>query len=255
LNFSQAIFLFFAGAIGGAMNAVAGGGSFVAFPALLFTGVAPIAANATNTLSLWVGTTASGGAYRNRLKVARRVLIPLLVMSFLGGLAGALLLIKTPAQTFLRVIPWLMLAATLLFTFGKLLTGRISTGISHEASSRAVAGASLIELLVATYGGYFGGGIGIMNLAMFSAMGMTDIHEMNALKTVLVTVINGVAAVTFIISGAVLWPQAVVMIIGAGLGGYTAAHFAQKLPPALVRASVIVIGVTMTLYFFYKAYA
>lgn len=237
------------------MNAVAGGGSFVAFPALLFTGVAPIAANATNTLSLWVGTTASGGAYRNRLKVARRVLIPLLVMSFLGGLAGALLLIKTPAQTFLRVIPWLMLAATLLFTFGKLLTGRISTGISHEASSRAVAGASLIELLVATYGGYFGGGIGIMNLAMFSAMGMTDIHEMNALKTVLVTVINGVAAVTFIISGAVLWPQAVVMIIGAGLGGYTAAHFAQKLPPALVRASVIVIGVTMTLYFFYKAYA
>lgn len=255
MNFSQAIFLFFAGAIGGAMNAVAGGGSFVAFPALLFTGVAPIAANATNTLSLWVGTTASGGAYRNRLKVARRVLIPLLVMSFLGGLAGALLLIKTPAQTFLRVIPWLMLAATLLFTFGKLLTGRISTGISHEASSRAVAGASLIELLVATYGGYFGGGIGIMNLAMFSAMGMTDIHEMNALKTVLVTVINGVAAVTFIISGAVLWPQAVVMIIGAGLGGYTAAHFAQKLPPALVRASVIVIGVTMTLYFFYKAYA
>lgn len=236
------------------MNAVAGGGSFVAFPALLFTGVAPIPANATNTLSLWVGTTASGGAYRNRLNVARRVLAPLLIMSFLGGLAGALLLIKTPAQTFLRVIPWLMLAATLLFTFGKLLTGRISAGISHQASNRAIAGASIFELLVATYGGYFGGGIGIMNLAMFAAMGMTDIHEMNALKVVLVTVINGVAAVTFIVSGAVLWPQAVVMIVGAGLGGYTAAHFAQKLPPALVRASVIVIGVTMTIYFFLKAY-
>lgn len=236
------------------MNAVAGGGSFVAFPALLFTGVAPIPANATNTLSLWVGTTASGRAYRNRLNVPRRVLVPLLIMSFLGGLAGALLLIKTPAHTFLRVIPWLMLAATLLFAFGRLLTGRISAGISQKASNRAVVGASLFELLVATYGGYFGGGIGIMNLAMFAAMGMTDIHEMNALKIALVTVINGVATVTFIVSGAVLWPQAVVMIVGAGIGGYTAAHFAQKLPPMLVRALVIVIGVTMTVYFFVKAY-
>ena len=240
--------------MGGAMNAVAGGGSFVAFPALLFTGVAPIPANATNTLSLWVGTTASGGAYRNRLKIARRVLIPLLIMSFLGGLAGALLLIKTPAHTFLRVIPWLMLAATLLFTFGRLLTGRISAGISHEASSRAVAGASIVELVVATYGGYFGGGIGIMNLAMFAAMGMTDIHEMNALKILLVTVINGVATVTFIVSGAVMWPQAIVMIAGAALGGYFMAHIAQKLPPHLIRFTVILIGVTMTIYFFVKAY-
>ncbi len=236
------------------MNAVAGGGSFVAFPALLFTGVAPIPANATNTLSLWVGTTASGGAYRNRLNIARRVLIPLLIMSFLGGLAGALLLIKTPAHTFLRVIPWLMLAATLLFAFGRLLTGRISAGISHEASNRAVAGASIFELVVATYGGYFGGGIGIMNLAMFAAMGMTDIHEMNALKIVLVSVINGVATVTFIVSGAVMWPQAIVMIIGAALGGYFMAHFAQKLPPQLIRFTVILIGIIMTAYFFVKAY-
>ena len=240
--------------MGGAMNAVAGGGSFVAFPALLFTGIAPIPANATNTLSLWVGTTASGGAYRNRLNIARRVLIPLLIMSFLGGLAGALLLIKTPAHTFLRLIPWLMLAATLLFTFGRLLTGRISAGISHEASNRGVAAASIFELVVATYGGYFGGGIGIMNLAMFAAMGMTDIHEMYALKIVLVTVINGVATVTFIVSGAVMWPQAIVMIIGAALGGYFMAHFAQKLPPDLIRLTVIVIGVTMTVYFFVKAY-
>ena len=236
------------------MNAVAGGGSFVAFPALLFTGVPPIPANATNTLSLWVGTTASGGAYRNRLKIARRVLVPLLMMSFLGGLAGALLLIKTPAQTFLRVIPWLMLAATVLFTFGRLLTGRISAGISHDASNGAVAGASLFELLVATYGGYFGGGIGIMNLAMFAAMGMTDIHEMNALKILLVTVINGVATFTFIVSGAVRWPQAAVMIVGAAIGGYFSAHFAQKLPPQFVRALVIVIGITMTVYFFVKEY-
>ena len=236
------------------MNAVAGGGSFVAFPALLFTGIAPVPANATNTLSLWVGTTASGGAYRNRLKIPWRVLVPLLTMSFIGGLTGALLLIKTPAQTFLRVIPWLMLAATLLFAFGRHLTGRIAAGISHGASKGAVAGASFFELLVATYGGYFGGGIGIMNLALFAALGMTDIHEMNALKVVLVTVINGVAAVTFIATRSIVWPQALVMIAGAACGGYSAAHYAQKLPPQLIRGLVIALGVGMTGYFLVKAY-
>src|SRR6202048_3935045 len=126
LDIRQAIFLFGAGALGGAINAVAGGGSFVAFPALLFTGVPPVPANATNTLALWVGTTASGGAYRKKLDVPRRVMIPLIVTSVIGGVAGALLLIKTPAQSFLKVLPWLMLGATLLFAFGKRLTGRIS---------------------------------------------------------------------------------------------------------------------------------
>jgi len=236
------------------MNAVAGGGSFVAFPTLLFTGVPPIPANATNTLSLWVGTAVSGGAYRRHLNLPRRVLLPLVSMGLLGGLAGALLLIKTPAHTFLRLIPWLMLAATLLFTFGRHLTGRLSAGISHQASNAAVAGASFFELLVAIYGGYFGGGIGIMNLAMFAALGMTDIHEMNALKIVLVAVINGVAAVTFIATDSIVWPQALVMIVGAGLGGYASAHYALKLPQSLVRATIITLGVGMTIYFFLKAY-
>jgi uncharacterized protein len=254
LSFSHAILLFFAGALAGAMNAVAGGGSFVAFPTLLFTGVPPIPANATNTLSLWVGTAVSGGAYRRHLNLPRRVLLPLVSMGLLGGLAGALLLIKTPAHTFLRLIPWLMLAATLLFTFGRHLTGRLSAGISHQASKVAIAGASFFELLVAIYGGYFGGGIGIMNLAMFAALGMTDIHEMNALKVVLVAVINGVAAVTFIATGSIVWPQALVMIVGAGLGGYASAHYAQKLPQSLVRATIIVLGSGMTIYFFLKAY-
>lgn len=236
------------------MNAVAGGGSFVAFPALLFTGVAPIPANATNTVSLWVGTAASGGAYRSRLATSRRIMIPLLVMSALGGLVGALLLIKTPAHTFLRVIPWLMLAATLLFAFGKFLTRYFSANLGHDASNAAVVGASIFELLVAVYGGYFGGGIGIMNLALFSALGMTDIHAMNALKVVLVSVINGIAALTFIVSGAVMWPQAVVMILGAAGGGYLAAHYAQKLPPVFVRTLVLAVGFGMTIYFFAKNY-
>jgi uncharacterized protein len=254
LNLHNAIFLFFAGALGGAINAVAGGGSFVSFPALLFTGVPPVPANATNTLAMWVGTTASGGAYREKLNIPRRVMIPLVVTSVIGGLAGAFLLIKTPAQTFLHVLPWLLLGATLLFAFGKHLTGRISAGISHEASNAAVAVASLYETVVAVYGGYFGGGVGIMNLAMLAALGMTDIHAMNKLKVVLGGVINGVATITFVVIGMIVWPQAMVMTAGAILGGYSSAHYAQKLPQAWVRSFVILVGTAMTIYFFIRAY-
>jgi uncharacterized membrane protein YfcA len=249
----HAIFLFVAAALGGGLNAVAGGGSFIAFPALLFTGVPPVPANATNTLALWVGVTASGGAYRKRLRTSRRVMVPLIITSVLGGIAGAFLLIKTPAQTFLHVLPWLMLAATLLFAFGKHLTGRISAGISHDASARALMGANIFELIVAVYGGYFGGGIGIMNLAMLAAMGMTDIHEMNALKVILGGVINGVATLMFIALGAILWPQALVMTVGATLGGYASAHYAQKLPQSWIRGLVMVVGTSMTIYFFVQS--
>lgn len=254
MNLESATFLFFAGALGGGMNAVAGGGSFIAFPALLFTGVPAIPANATNTLSLWVGTTASGGAYPQKLNIPRRILIPLGITSLAGGLSGAILLIHTPARTFLRVIPWLLLGATLLFALGKHLTGRISAGISHDAGGGAVIGASLFELLVAVYGGYFGGGIGIMNLAMLSALGMTDIHAMNKLKVMLGGVINGVATVTFILTKAIFWPQAIVMIFGSVLGGYSTAHYAQKLPQSWIKAFVIVVGMAMTVYFFWRGY-
>lgn len=250
-----AVFLFFAGVIGGALNAVAGGGSFVAFPALLFTGVPPVQANATNTVALWIGTTASGGAYRNRLRISRRVMLPLVATSIVGGLIGAFLLIKTPAHTFLRVLPWLMLGATLLFTFGKHLTSRFSGGLEHEASTTALAFASFFELAVAVYGGYFGGGLGIMNLAMLAALGMTDIHDMNALKVVLGAIINGVAVVTFIAARAIYWPQGVVTTLGAIIGGYYAAHYAQQLPQSWIRSFVIVVGTGMTAYFFWKAYA
>ncbi len=246
--------MFAAGALGGAINAVAGGGSFISFPALLFTGVAPVVANATNTLALWVGVTASGGAYRKRMSISRRVMVPLIATSVVGGLAGAVLLIKTPAQTFLRVLPWMLLGATLLFAFGKHLTGRISAGISRDSTNKAVTGASIFELIVAVYGGYFGGGVGIINLAMLAALGMTDIHEMNALKVVLGGVINGVAAVTFVVTGAIVWPQAMVMTVGAVGGGYLAAHYAQKLPQSWIRRFVIFVGAAMTIYFFVRAY-
>jgi hypothetical protein len=254
LSFHTGIILFIAGMIGGALNAVAGGGSFVAFPALLFTGVPPIPANATNTFALWVGTTVSGGAYRGRFHLSARVMIPLIATSVIGGLLGAFLLLGTPANTFMKVLPWLMFGATLLFAFGKKLSGGRASGLAHDASTSALVGASIFELFVAIYGGYFGGGVGIMNLAMFAALGMTDIHAMNALKILLGAVINGVALITFIAKGAIVWPQGILMTIGAILGGYCAAHFSQKLPQAWVRTFVLLAGSGMTVYFFVRAY-
>jgi uncharacterized membrane protein YfcA len=248
------IFLFFAGVLGGALNSVAGGGSFIAFPALLFTGVPPIPANATNTIALWTAAAASGGAYRKHLDVPRRVMIPLLAASFLGGLAGAFLLLKTPAHTFMRVLPWLTLGATLLFAFGKKFAGGRKSIIEHETTGAALAGATLFQLAVAVYGGYFGGGMGIVILAMLAALGMTDIHAMNALKSVMGFVINGVAVVTFILAGAVYWKHGIIMIAGAIVGGYVGAHYAQKMPQSWIRLFVVLVGTGMTVYFFWKSY-
>jgi uncharacterized protein len=254
LTLSQAVFLFFAGVLGGALNAVAGGGSFIGFPALLFIRVPPIPANATNGFALWIGVMASGGAYRKRLNVPMRVMVPLLITSLIGGLVGALLLLKTPPRTFLLVVPWLMLAATLLFIFGKKLAGNRPSSVSYDATNRAIATASVFELVVATYGGYFGGGVGIINLAMLAAIGMVDIHAMNALKSVLGSVINGTAVVALVIARAIYWPQALVTTAGAVVGGYFGAHYAQKLPQSWIRGFVIAVGAVMTVYFFAKAY-
>ncbi|MFZ0807456.1 MAG: sulfite exporter TauE/SafE family protein [Candidatus Sulfotelmatobacter sp.] len=248
------IFLFVAGMLGGALNSVAGGGSFIAFPALLFTGVPPIPANATNTIALWTGAAASGGAYRKRLDVPRRVMVPLLTASLIGGLTGAFLLLRTPAHTFMRVLPWLTLGATLLFAFGKKLAGGRASIIEHDASPQALAGATLFQLCVAIYGGYFGGGMGIVMLAMLAALGMTDIHSMNALKSVMGFVINGVAVVTFIVARAVYWRHGIIMIVGAIVGGYLGAHYAQKVPQVWIRAFVVIVGAGMTIYFFWISY-
>jgi len=254
LSLVAAIFLFFAGALGGALNSVAGGGSFIAFPALLFVGVPPIPANATNTIALWTAAAGSGGAYRKRLDVARRVMAPLLAASLAGGLCGALLLLKTPAHTFMRVLPWLTMGATLLFAFGKKLAGDRLSIVEHEPGIAGLAAATAFQLAVGVYGGYFGGGMGIVMLAMLTALGMSDIHAMNALKSVMGFVINGVAVVTFVVAGAVYWPQGIVMIAGGIAGGYLGAHYAQKLPQQWIRTFVVLVGAAMTVYFFWIAY-
>lgn len=248
--------LFAAAVVAGAINSVAGGGGFIAFPALVFAGVPPVNANATNTVALWPGTLASSGAYRRELQHRRhwKALAPLFVVSLLGSLAGALLLLKTPERTFTRLIPWLLLGATVLFIFG----GRISNFVRarmarHErADLLHLAGITFLQLVTAIYIGYFGAGAGIVMLALFALLGMENIHTMNAFKTVLASVANGIAVITFVFAGAVAWPQAVLMTVGAALGGYAGAYYAQKLDPVAVRRIVIAIGLAMTAYFFYR---
>jgi uncharacterized membrane protein YfcA len=254
LTLGHAIFLLVASSLAGGLNAIAGGGSFISFPALLLTGIPAIPANATNTVAMWTGVTASSGAYRNQLNVPRRVLLPLVASSVAGGLIGAILLLKTPAHTFMRLLPWLMLAATLLFTFGKKLTGMKPSGVGHHATTGGIVGATIFELFVAIYGGYFGAGMGFVILAMLALIGMTEIHVMNALKSILSSAINGLAVVAFVIARAIYWRQAGIMIAGAVLGGYFGAHYAQRLPQKWVRASVILVGAGMTVYFFVRNY-
>ena len=239
------------------LNAVAGGGTLISFPVLLFTGVPPVQANATNTVALWTGLATSSRAYFHRLDVPRRLLVPLLVSSIMGGLGGGLLLVKTPQRTFFHLIPWLLLVATILFTFGPKLrafAGKSAAGEIPRASWSIVAFVMIFEFFVGVYGGYFGAGIGFMLLAMFALLGMHDIHGMNALRTLLATVINAAAVITFIVSRAVFWRQCLVMIAGALVGGWLGAHVSQRADPRKVRMFIIGLGVVMSAYFFVEVH-
>jgi uncharacterized membrane protein YfcA len=256
LLFARAIGLLFAAGIAGALNALAGGGSFISFPALLFMGVPPVEANATNTVALWPGLVASAMAYLKRLNAPLRVLAPLLVTSVAGGWAGALLLLKTPQHAFMRLVPWLLLAGTLLFAFGNSLRAIVGKSAAvddlRDISVKAIVLGSIAELLVSIYGGYFGAGIGFMALAMLALMGMRDIHAMGAIRTLLAVAINAAAVITFIVAHAVLWPQCLVMIAGSLAGGWFGARYAQQADPKRVRGMVIGVGIAMTAYFFMR---
>lgn len=249
----DALLLLLAGAGGGALNAVAGGGSFLTFPTLVFQGVSPIIANATSTVALWPGSIASTGAYRDDLRTLRRYLVPFSVASLLGGYLGAWLLLRTSPDDFRALVPWLILVATLVFAFGDRVVTRLRARSDGEPRPPARWGFPLAvatQLLIATYGGFFGGGMGIMMLATFTIFGMRDIHAMNGMKSWLAVAINGVAVVTFVAAGAVLWPQALVMLAGAVAGGYGGARLARRVAPGRVRRFVIALGAVLTVYFF-----
>ncbi|HTV56239.1 MAG TPA: sulfite exporter TauE/SafE family protein [Terriglobia bacterium] len=254
MTFRNVILLFPAAVVAGAINSVAGGGSFFTFPALLFTGVPAIPANATSTVAVWPGSLASATAYRRRLPWRASVLVPLLVASVAGGLSGAGLLLHTPQETFLRVIPFLFLAATLLFAFGRRIFK--FTALLEEAEHRPplllIGGVTLLQFFTSVYGGFFGGGMGILMLAFLTLLPLGDIHSMNAVKTVLATAVNGVAIVAFIVARVIYWPQGILMLAGAVLGGYGGARCAQRVNPAWIRAVVVFFGLAMSFIFLWR---
>lgn len=249
-------FLFAVALLGGALNSVAGGGGFLCFPALLFVGIAPIQANATNTMALWPGTVASVAAYRRELSRMREHIIPLIVTGCFGALIGALILLKTPQATFLSLVPWLLLAATILFVVAPPVSRffrRLQTESARRGNNKALWIAASLQLLIAIYIGFFGAGAGILMLAMFAMLGIESIHTMNGMKTVLASVCNGIALITFIFAGAIVWPEAIVMTVGAAIGGYAGAHYAQKVDQRIVRGIVVATGASLTAYFFWRA--
>jgi uncharacterized protein len=232
----------------GIINAVAGGGSFLTFPALVFTGVPSIIANASSTLALLPGTLASAWAYRDDFQRTQGFpRLPMLIVSLAGGIAGALLLLFTPQRTFDSVIPWLMLAAALLFAFGPRLSPLLKRVIHIGAVTVVV-----VQFVVAVYGGYFGGAIGIVMLATWSVFGLTDIHVMNANKTVLAAAMNAVAVVLFIAAHKIWWPQSLAMLVAAVLGGYIGASTAKRVNPKYLRTAITVISFAMTAAFFLR---
>jgi uncharacterized protein len=254
VHFPHPVFLFCAAFVAGLLNSVAGGGSFISFPALLFTGMPAIPANATNTAAVWPGTVASAVAYRNAFSAqARRLLLPLIAIGIVGGVVGARVLLVTPQTTFLHLIPWLMLLATLLFLAGPRITAWVRGRAAQGKTSRVLTVIGfLLALMISIYIGYFGAGVGILLLSLLALMGMDDIHAMNGVKTLLVSVVNGVAIVTFIVAKVIIWPQALLMVVGSLIGGYGGAYYAQKMNPAHVRWLVVLVGFGMSAYFFVK---
>ena len=251
MNKYNTLLLFSTAFVAGGLNAVAGGGSFITFPALIFTGVQPIAANATNNTAMWVAALASAGAYRKDLGIQGRELLLLCAISLVGGVIGSVALLYTSPGVFKKLIPYLLLLATLLFTFSEPLKAwfqRQSEKSSPE--SPPLLRLILVQGAIAIYGGFFGAAQGILMMATLTFLGIKNIHSINALKTFLGSCINGIAIVPFIFAGVIAWPQAILMAVGGSLGGYLSAYYARQLEPRLIRGVVMVVAFSMTAYFF-----
>ena len=237
-----------AGVAAGAINSIAGGGTLVSFPALLWLGRDPIMANATNTVAIWPGSLAGAYGFRQELATVRRWLLLLIIPSLAGGALGGWLLLRTPTSTFERLVPFLILGATLLLAAQEMITRRL--GVLAQAHENPTTGwvtfVFVFQFLVGLYGGYFGAGMGILMLAALGLIGLTDMHQMNGLKNVLAIAINGIAAVYFVFAQAVNWRDVLIMMIGTLIGGYAGARTARYFGRRFVRGFVVAIGIVMT---------
>jgi len=237
-----------AAALGSVLNAVAGGGSFFTFPVLIFTGVPILNANATSTIALWPGTISSAYTYRSKLQVERSLFISFIIVSIIGSIAGTSLLLLTPPDVLRLLLPYLMLSATLLLIF----KNRIAKNRWMPASSSNTPMVMGLQFIIGVYGGYFGGGMGILMLATFSLMGFSDLMQMNALKSYLGAIINGVAIVIFVVMKEIYWSQALVMVTAAIFGGYLGAFLGTRVPQKYLHWFIIGVGAFFSVYFFVK---
>ena len=231
--------------IAGIINSIAGGGSFLTFPALVFSGVPTIAANATSAVAVFPGYLSGALGFSKELKeYPKSKFLLLIILSIMGGIGGSLLLLITPASVFSYIIPWLLGFATLLFAFGDF----VGKWAKKNSNSNGITG-NLATLIVCIYGGYFNGGLGIVLLALFSTLGLRDIHLMNGLKNIMSFALSAASVVTFAIAGIVFWQQAFIMMIAATIGGYFGVVVARKLSKNTIRSIIVIIGLIMTLIF------
>jgi len=235
---------------------MAGGGSFLSFPALLGVGVLPIQANATNTVALWPGQFTSIAAYWQDLKANVRLVIPIVSAALLGGVTGALVLLHTGQATFMALVPWLLLLAAGLFA----ASGPVSSWLRRERVSVAGSHPNLVPLwigvvVVCFYIGYFGAGAGFLMMSALAIFGIQNINQINALKVIATATANGIAVVTFIVEKQIVWKYCLLMMIAAALGGYLGARYSRGLNPRFMRMLVVVLGLGMAAYFFWKQYA
>jgi uncharacterized protein len=246
MSFVQGLIMFAAAFVAGGINSIAGGGTLITFPVLLWLGLDPKVANATSTVALWPGFFGGALGFRRELKDSRSHLLWLGITSLVGGALGAALLILTPSQTFARLVPFLILFATLLFTLQEPVSRYLRL---HERASQTGAGRwaapVLVQFLSSIYGGYFGAGNSILILAALGLFGLTDIHRANGIKNFLGICINSMAVLAFVMSGLVYWPDALLMTLGAVAGGYYGASAARRLGRLFVRRTVICIGLVI----------
>jgi uncharacterized membrane protein YfcA len=238
----------------GIINSIAGGGTLLTFSALLAV-VPPVEANATSTVALVPGSLAGGWGYRRELSRVRSWLSLLALPSLLGGLVGALLVTCLDPAYFSLLVPWLLLAAAMLFLMQPALARLAGSSTEQAAPSRlAKARVAAFQFLIAVYGGYFGAGIGILMLASLGALGLSNIHYMNALKAVLAALINGISVLIFVVNQKVIWTYALSMAATAIIGGYLGAYLARRTSPVIVRWIIILIGFSLAAFHFYKQF-
>ena len=243
--------------LAGGLNAVAGGGSFLLFPAILGMKILPVQANATNTVALWPGQFTSIAAYREDIRKNFHYAWPLGVAGLIGGTCGAMLLLHTPQMMFLHLVPWLLLAAATIFALSGPVSGWLQrrkgaiAGQTHQPRRLPVF---LATVAVCFYIGYFGAGAGFLIITMLSLFGYQDLHEINALKVVSTTMANGIAFVLFVVNGQVVWRYCLVAMVTCAIGGYAAARFARRIPQQILRTSVVLLGLGMAIWFFFKVH-